>query len=81
MSAINLATRQLVWQVPVGTVKSRLSRALGRLRAALADKGGQQITVEYVRDGRALCAPAYEPVAKFPVRVEDGAVWTRDDRD
>src|SRR3546814_8085423 len=29
-----------------------------------------------VRDGRALCAPAYAPVAKFPVKVEDGAVWT-----
>lgn len=33
-----------------------------------------------VRDGRALCAPAYAPVPKFPVKVEDGAVWTRDDR-
>lgn len=33
-----------------------------------------------VRDGRALCAPAYEPVATFPVKIEDGAVWTRDDR-
>jgi len=33
-----------------------------------------------LRDGRALCAPAYAPVAKFPVKVEDGAVWTRDDR-
>jgi len=33
-----------------------------------------------LRDGRALCAPAYEPVAKFPVRVADGGVWTRDDR-
>jgi len=33
-----------------------------------------------LRDGRALCAPAYEPVAKCPVKVEDGAVWTRDDR-
>ena len=33
-----------------------------------------------VRDGSALCAPAYEPVAKFPVRVEDGIVYTRDDR-
>ena len=33
-----------------------------------------------VRDGRALCAPAYLPVAKFPVKIEDGAVWTRDDR-
>lgn len=33
-----------------------------------------------VRDGRALCAPAYEPVAKFPVKVEDGGVYVRDDR-
>ena len=34
-----------------------------------------------VRDGRALCPPAYEPVAKFPVRVDDAGIWTRDDRD
>jgi len=34
-----------------------------------------------VRDGRALCAPAYEPVAKFPVKVDDTGVWTRDDRE
>jgi 3-phenylpropionate/trans-cinnamate dioxygenase ferredoxin component len=34
-----------------------------------------------VRDGRPLCAPAYAPVTKFPVRVEHGAIWTRDDRD
>lgn len=34
-----------------------------------------------VRDGRALCAPAYSPAVTFPVKVEDGAVWTRDDRD
>ena len=33
-----------------------------------------------VRDGRALNAPAYAPVARFPTKVEDGAVWTRDDR-
>lgn len=33
-----------------------------------------------LRTGEALCAPAYAPVAKFPVKVEDGAVWTRDDR-
>lgn len=33
-----------------------------------------------VRSGRALCGPAYVPVAKFPVVVEDGVVWTRDDR-
>ena len=33
-----------------------------------------------VCDGRALSAPAYTPVAKFPVKVEDGSIWTRDDR-
>lgn len=27
-----------------------------------------------VRDGRALCPPAYLPVATFPVKVEDGAL-------
>lgn len=34
-----------------------------------------------IRDGRALCAPAYSPVAKFPTRLEHGGIWTRDDRD
>jgi len=34
-----------------------------------------------VRDGRALCAPAYTPVVKFPVKREHDAVWVRDDRD
>ena len=34
-----------------------------------------------LRTGEALCAPAYLPTAKFPVKIEDGAVWTRDDRD
>ena len=33
-----------------------------------------------VRDGRALCAPAYSPVPKFPVKTENGGIWTRDDR-
>ena len=33
-----------------------------------------------VRDGKALCAPAYEPVAKFPVKVENGQVLVRDNR-
>ena len=34
-----------------------------------------------VRDGRALCAPAYTPAPKFPVKCEDGGIWVRDDRD
>ena len=34
-----------------------------------------------VRDGRALNPPAYAPVAKFPVKVEDGAVWVQAEPD
>ena len=33
-----------------------------------------------VRDGRALCGPAYVPVPTFPVRVEEAGIWTRDTR-
>lgn len=33
-----------------------------------------------VRTGAVLCPPAYEPIAKFPVKIEDDAVYTRDDR-
>jgi 3-phenylpropionate/trans-cinnamate dioxygenase ferredoxin component len=33
-----------------------------------------------LRSGAVLCPPAYEPIASFPVKVEDGAVYTRDDR-
>lgn len=33
-----------------------------------------------LRTGAVLCPPAYEPVAKFPVKIEGDAVYTRDDR-
>lgn len=33
-----------------------------------------------VRTGEALTAPAYEPTAKFPVRIENGVVQVRDER-
>ncbi len=33
-----------------------------------------------VRTGEALSAPAYEPTAKFPVRIEMGVLQVRDDR-
>lgn len=33
-----------------------------------------------VRTGAALCAPAYEATAVFPIRIEDGEVYVRDDR-
>ena len=33
-----------------------------------------------IMTGEALSAPAYEPTATFPVRVENGMVQVRDDR-
>lgn len=33
-----------------------------------------------IRTGEALTPPAYEPTASFPVKVEDGVIYTRDDR-
>lgn len=33
-----------------------------------------------VRTGEALSAPAYEPTAKFPVRIDSGQIQVRDDR-
>jgi 3-phenylpropionate/trans-cinnamate dioxygenase ferredoxin subunit len=33
-----------------------------------------------IRSGEALAAPAYEPTAKFPVRIHEGTVQVRDDR-
>lgn len=33
-----------------------------------------------IRTGEALSAPAYEPTARMPVRVEQGVIQVRDDR-
>jgi len=33
-----------------------------------------------VRTGAVLCPPAYEPIAKFPVKIEGETIYTRDDR-
>lgn len=33
-----------------------------------------------VRTGAALRAPAYTPIATFPVKLEDGEIFTRDPR-
>jgi len=33
-----------------------------------------------VRTGQALTAPAYEPTATFPIRIENGIVQVKDDR-
>lgn len=34
-----------------------------------------------IKSGKALTPPAYEDVHSFPVRVENGVVQVRDDRD
>jgi 3-phenylpropionate/trans-cinnamate dioxygenase ferredoxin subunit len=33
-----------------------------------------------IKTGAVMAPPAYEPVAKFPVRVESGVIQVRDDR-
>lgn len=33
-----------------------------------------------IKTGKALSAPAYEPTATFPVRIQEGIVQVRDDR-
>lgn len=33
-----------------------------------------------IRSGEALTAPAYEPTAKLPLRIENGQIQVRDDR-
>lgn len=33
-----------------------------------------------LRTGAALCPPAYEATAVFPIRIEDGVIYVRDDR-
>jgi 3-phenylpropionate/trans-cinnamate dioxygenase ferredoxin subunit len=34
-----------------------------------------------LRTGAALCAPAYEPIHVFPLKIEAGVVYVRDDRE
>ncbi|MBX9633288.1 MAG: non-heme iron oxygenase ferredoxin subunit [Burkholderiales bacterium] len=48
-------------------------------------EGGQVICPRHgarfcIRTGEALTAPAYEPTATFPVKVDGGNVLVRDDR-
>ena len=33
-----------------------------------------------IKTGEAMTAPAYEPTSVFPIKLEDGVVYTRDDR-
>ena len=33
-----------------------------------------------VRSGEVLRGPAWSPVSRFPIRIENQAIWSRDDR-
>ena len=65
-------------------VEDRCTHEDFELSAARADGGRIECVLHGakfdLRSGDATCAPAYTPVAKFPVRIVDGAIWTRDDR-
>ena len=56
----------------------------GQLTGGVVE-GGQVVCPRHgasfcIRTGAALSAPAYEPTAKFPVRVENGEIQVRDNR-
>jgi 3-phenylpropionate/trans-cinnamate dioxygenase ferredoxin subunit len=65
-------------------LEDRCSHEDFELSAGIIDGGQIECTLHGarfdLRSGEALCAPAYVPVQKFPVKVEDGVVYTRDDR-
>jgi hypothetical protein len=49
------------------------------LRAAQRDPLEGSIT-SVLRWRASICVPAYKPMAKLPVKIENGMIWTRDDR-
>ena len=56
----------------------------GELAGGMVD-GDEIVCVRHgarfcIRTGEVTAPPAYEPVAKFPVRIENGVVQVRDDR-
>jgi len=46
----------------------------------LTTAGTLLVFASLVGIGAALSAPAYEPTAKFPVRIDNGEIQVRDDR-
>ena len=84
-----LAFHVVRWRVPLaranldaafpeksGAARRRILRDCYRNLAAALMEG----IWGYGATGAALTAPAYEPTAKFPVRVENGQIQVRDDR-
>jgi 3-phenylpropionate/trans-cinnamate dioxygenase ferredoxin subunit len=57
--------------------EERLSRGEVQGEAIECPRHGARFSVI---TGAALTPPAYEPVRTFPVRIEQGVVWVRDDR-
>lgn len=69
----------------VHAIENRCSHDGSDLSQAVLDTDGHLICPHHgarfdLRSGAALCAPAYEPVTVFPVRVEAGVIQVRDPR-
>ena len=86
---------RIVWDGDVAIAVFNIDGALYAVEDVCTHDGGDLATGELqgheiecprhgarfdVRTGAVLCPPAYEPIAKFPVKIENDAIYTRDDR-
>jgi 3-phenylpropionate/trans-cinnamate dioxygenase ferredoxin component len=86
---------RIVWDGDVAIAVFNIDGALYAVEDVCTHDGGDLATGELhgyeiecprhgarfdVRTGAVLCPPAYEPIAKFPVKIENDTIYTRDDR-
>jgi len=86
---------RIVWDGDVAIAVFNIDGALYAVEDVCTHDGGDLATGELqgyeiecprhgarfdVRTGAVLCPPAYEPIAKFPVKVENDTIYTRHDR-
>jgi nitrite reductase/ring-hydroxylating ferredoxin subunit len=86
---------KVVWDGDTAIAVYNIDGALYAIEDVCTHDGGELaggplhgLEVECVRHGarfdlstgEVTCPPAYEPIATFPVKEDEGAIWTRDDR-
>jgi len=86
---------RIVWDGDVAIAVFNIDGALYAVEDVCTHDGGDLATGELygyeiecprhgarfdVRTGAVLCPPAYEPIAKFPIKIELDTIYTRDDR-
>jgi len=86
---------RIVWDGDIAIAVFNIDGALYAVEDVCTHDGGDLATGELhgyeiecprhgarfdVRTGAVLCPPAYEPIAKFPVKIENDTIYTRDDR-